>query len=234
MMAVRGSSAQILHWSDMFVSHIPMDDVGLGKRVPVSYKKGSAAARTECKFPLQVLAALADNAKHNQQGRVDEHGTLRHRLVELCPVGAVARLFFAVLHIVDKPLPNFVPDFATDGYGEYGYREWYDYHVFAGKEDIKSKMSYDSESDLTHLWFVFDFGSDHHKRISVIHKENNVEITKSTHAGRSYGAMNSRAHGATVGGTKALRGWNESGSFRNCYDRAFPVDALLGAASFNA
>ena len=46
--------------------------------------------------------------------------------------------------------------------------------------------------------------------------------------------MNSRAHGATVGGTKALGGWNESGSFWNCYDRAFPVDALLGAASFNA
>jgi hypothetical protein len=37
-----------------------------------------------------------------------------------------------------------------------------------------------------------------------------------------------------VNGTKALGGWNESGAFRNCYDRAFPVDALLGAAGFNA
>ncbi len=78
------------------------------------------------------------------------------------------------------------------------------------------------------------FGSDHHRRISLMHQANNVDITKSTHAGRCYGAMNSRAHGATVGGTKALGGWNESGSFRNCYDCAFPVDALLGAASFNA
>jgi hypothetical protein len=76
--------------------------------------------------------------------------------------------------------------------------------------------------------------SDHHKRITIMHKENSVDITKATHAGRCYSAMNSRAHGATVGGTKALGGWNESGSFRNCYDRAFPVDALLGAASFNA
>lgn len=67
-----------------------------------------------------------------------------------------------------------------------------------------------------------------------MHKENDVEITKSTHAGRCYSAMNSRAHGATVAGTKALGGWSESGSFRHCYDRAFPVDALLGAASFNA
>jgi hypothetical protein len=47
-----------------------------------------------------------------------------------------------------KPVPNFVPDFTTEGYGEYGYREWYDYHLFAGKEDIKNKMSYDSESFL--------------------------------------------------------------------------------------
>ena len=67
-----------------------------------------------------------------------------------------------------------------------------------------------------------------------MHSANGIEITKSTHAGRCYGAMNSRAHGATVSGTKALGGWNESGSFRTCYDRAFPVDALLGAASFNA
>jgi len=46
--------------------------------------------------------------------------------------------------------------------------------------------------------------------------------------------MNSHAHGTTVGATKALSRWNESGSFKNCYDWAFPVDALLGAASFNA
>jgi hypothetical protein len=37
-----------------------------------------------------------------------------------------------------------------------------------------------------------------------------------------------------VSGTKALGGWNDSGSYRSCYDRAFPVDALLGAGMFNA
>ena len=37
-----------------------------------------------------------------------------------------------------------------------------------------------------------------------------------------------------MNGTKALGGWNESSAFRNCYDRAFPVDALLGAAAFSA
>jgi hypothetical protein len=42
-------------------------------------------------------------------------------------------------------------------------------------------------------------------------------------------------HGASIDGTKALGGWSEScGSFCPCYDRALPVDAMLGAAMFNA
>jgi hypothetical protein len=68
----------------------------------------------------------------------------------------------------------------------------------------------------------------------MIHVKNNVSITKSTHAGRPFAAQTARAHGASVDGTKALGGWSESGSFRPCYDRAFPADALLGAAMFNA
>jgi len=38
--AVRGGSSRILRWSDLFVSQIPMDDVCLGKRVPVSCEAG--------------------------------------------------------------------------------------------------------------------------------------------------------------------------------------------------
>ena len=70
--------------------------------------------------------------------------------------------------------------------------------------------------------------------MNVIHLRNDVSITKSTHAGRPFAAQTARAHGASVSGTKALGGWSESGSFRPCYDRAFPADALLGAAMFNA
>lgn len=43
-----------------------------------------------------------------------------------------------------------------------------------------------------------------------------------------------REHGASVEGAKALGGWSDSGSFRACYDRALPLDALLGAAMFDA
>ena len=35
-------------------------------------------------------------------------------------------------------------------------------------------------------------------------------------------------------GTKALEGWSDSGSFCPCYDRTLPIDALLGAATFDA
>jgi hypothetical protein len=34
-MAVRGENLRILHWSDMFVSEIQMDDVHMGLNVPV-------------------------------------------------------------------------------------------------------------------------------------------------------------------------------------------------------
>lgn len=74
----------------------------------------------------------------------------------------------------------------------------------------------------------------HHDRVSLIHVRNKISITKATHAGRPFAAQTARAHGASVDGTKALGGWSEQGSFRPCYDRAFPTDALLGAGMFNA
>lgn len=54
-----------------------------------------------------------------------------------------------------------------------------------------------------------------------------------THAGRGYAVKVSREHRASVAGPKALGGWSESGSFRPCYDRVLPVDAMLGAAMFD-
>lgn len=86
----------------------------------------------------------ADNVKHNQQGRVDEHGAFRHRLPEICPVGALAMLFFAYFHILDNPPPDFSPNFNDASSGEYGYRTWYGHHVFWAKS-VQEEMSYDSE-----------------------------------------------------------------------------------------
>jgi hypothetical protein len=91
---------------------------------------------------------LADNAKHNQTGRVDEHGAFRHRIPELCGVGALAMLFFGYFHILSKPAPNFAPDFVSPNCGQYGVRTWYEYHVFfpmARGGSPEQPMTYDSE-----------------------------------------------------------------------------------------
>ena len=66
-----------------------------------------------------------------------------------------------------------------------------------------------------------------------MHKKNNVNITKKTHAGHHYAALTACAHGASMSSTKALGGWNESGLFNFVCDCAFLLDALLGAGMYN-
>ena len=87
---------------------------------------------------------LADNAKHNKHGHVDEHGAFRHRIVDICPVGGMAMLMFAHFHVLGSPVPKFEPDFGDTLSGEYGRRDWYGYHCFWGSS-IETEMSYDSE-----------------------------------------------------------------------------------------
>ncbi|KAG1817805.1 hypothetical protein DFJ58DRAFT_888716 [Suillus subalutaceus] len=123
--ALRGEGTRMLQLSDLFLSKVCIDDIQLGYTVP-------------------VLVALADNAKSNQHGRLDEHGTLRHFHVELCPVGALAMLLFACFHIVSQPVPEFAPEFSKAGYGEFGHRSWYDLYVFWG-ERADRQMSYISK-----------------------------------------------------------------------------------------
>jgi hypothetical protein len=106
----------------------------------------SVAHAVVTQFLKQVLAALADNAKHNQTGQVDEHGALRHRLPELCGVGALALLFFAHFHVLGQPVPNFAPKFEAPDAGQFGVREWYRYHVFwPTRKSPLSQLTYESE-----------------------------------------------------------------------------------------
>ncbi|THH20826.1 hypothetical protein EW146_g575, partial [Bondarzewia mesenterica] len=196
--AFRGDSARIVQWSDLFLSRLVLHDVSVGYEVP-------------------VLGILADNAKHNKEGRVDEFGMIQHRIVEICPIGAVAFYLFTYFHVLSSAAPNFTPDFSNTNYGLYGRREWYEYYLFHAS-DIRREMSYEN----------------HRQRINNIHLKNNISLTKAMHATRNYGAQNTRANGASVDGTKAMGGWSDQGSYRRCYDRSFPTDALLASAMFNA
>jgi hypothetical protein len=77
---------------------------------------------------------------------VDKHGALRHRLPELCGVGAVALLLFAHFHILGHPVPDFAPDFEAPECGQYGVRSWYQYHLFwPTRKPPTSSMTYESE-----------------------------------------------------------------------------------------
>ncbi|TFY79269.1 hypothetical protein EWM64_g4743 [Hericium alpestre] len=195
--AFRGDSARMVQWSDLFISEVPLQEV-----------------RPD--YLLPVLGVYSDNAKHNQQGRVDEFGMIRHRIVELCPIGAAALLFWAHFHVLECPPPDFVPDFTDKNFGQFGRRDWYSCHLFYGTK-VNKAMSYDN----------------HYDCIKQIHEVCMILLTKVTHTTCHFGAQNARNHGASMNGAKAMGGWSDSGSYRACYDCTFPLDALLASAMFN-
>ncbi|KAJ8488942.1 hypothetical protein ONZ45_g13777 [Pleurotus djamor] len=163
-----------------------------------------------------ALIFISNQGKTNTSGRIDEHGAFRHRSPDLCAVGALAFYFFSWFHILDKSPPNFEPSFSGDGADEYGNREWYKIKLFPGAEGDTSEMSYEA----------------HRRPINKMKLENDIAVSKSTHAGRPYAATTARENGASRDDTKILGGWSQPGSY-SVYDRTRPVDAMLGAAGFN-
>lgn len=99
----------------------------------------------------KLLAILSDHGKTNQNSRVDEHGALRHRRVELCCIGSLALWLFVLFHdaIGAEALPVFAPDFSpaakAEGFGVYGKRVWYGRYVFKPSTgNCEHQMSYSS------------------------------------------------------------------------------------------
>ncbi|KAJ7034210.1 hypothetical protein C8F04DRAFT_1234451 [Mycena alexandri] len=124
--AFRGDSSRSLLWSDMYCCDVPINAKGRGEKI-------------------RALTLIADSSKVNTTGRVDEHGAFRHLCVELCPIGALALLFFAHFHIINSPVPNFTIDFDNPEYGQYGRREWYELFTFSTSKDCKREMQYASK-----------------------------------------------------------------------------------------
>ncbi|KAJ7745543.1 hypothetical protein DFH07DRAFT_977314 [Mycena maculata] len=138
--AFHGDNTRSLLLSDLFATDVIFNAKGLGEVVP-------------------ALALIADNAKHNQTGRTDEHGALRHRFVELCPIGSIALLLFSYFHVRNELVPNFVPDFSDSNYGDFGKREWYGIHLFPAGKSPMDEMGYDN----------------HRKRVNLIYKQGVTE-----------------------------------------------------------
>lgn len=181
----------------------------------------------------------SNQGKENTTGRADEHGAFRHRIPELCSIGALAFYFFALFHIEKQDIPDFSPDYSVPEAAEMGFRQWYNVFLFQGrsKKSENSSMSYSSKytPDLGATEFNLLNHADHRKSINKMKANTGIQIKKSTHGGRPYAVGAAGKFGASVDGRMALGGWNDQrGSFRPCYDRDLPVDALLGAAGFNA
>ncbi|KAF5377311.1 hypothetical protein D9615_006350 [Tricholomella constricta] len=196
--AFRGDNVRRLLLSDLYSRDVPMVEIGLNAKV-------------------MALVLMSDQGKTNTTGRIDEQAAFRHRLPELCPIGALGFYLFSKFHVVNNSIPNFAPDYEDPRGGGIGLRSWYQIHLFPGSKDDMTEMTYEN----------------HRKRVNTAHVLNEISIRKVTHAGRPFAAMTAREHRATSDDTKALGNWSQNGSFRKCYDTALPTDAMLAAASFN-
>ncbi|KAF5370934.1 hypothetical protein D9615_009780 [Tricholomella constricta] len=192
----RGDNLPRLQLSDISFRHIPMVDVGLD---------------------VQVMATIfhSNKGKTNDTGRIDDQGAFRHRIPELCAIGALAFHLFGHYHLINASPPNFVPDFACPGASEFGYRDWYTKLLFPGSNG--NEMTYEN----------------HNRRVNIIKKQNNIEISKVTHTGRSFFVLYTRKHGSAKEDTRHGGGWTVTSSYDKSYDRVLPVAAMLAASGFN-
>lgn len=87
---------------------------------------------------LEALVFLSNQGKTNKTGRLDQQAAFRHRLPELCCVGALGFYLFSHFHV----LGNLPPDFS----GEIGSRSWYKIILFPGSGGDDEEMTYQSKS----------------------------------------------------------------------------------------
>ncbi|KAI3998399.1 hypothetical protein EV122DRAFT_256823 [Schizophyllum commune] len=116
-------------------------------------------------------------------------------------------------------LEDELPPFASyaEGPGKIR-RPWMKLCLFPGGKDLTQPLQY----------------STHYEKMKALPQQCNITISKITHATRPYAAGEVRSNGASMLDTMALGAWSPQGSYHACYDRALPLPAMLGAASFNA
>ncbi|KAF8576231.1 hypothetical protein K439DRAFT_1397563, partial [Ramaria rubella] len=112
--AFRGDNARELGLSDLFLREVPNVHAGYDVKI-------------------MSLRILCDNAKHNQSGKIEEQGMIRHRIPSLCAIGALGMHLFSLFHIAGQTMelePDFSPAAQEAGFGEFGRRAWYDYKTY--------------------------------------------------------------------------------------------------------
>jgi len=85
---------------------------------------------------MKSLCIFADNAKHNQNEKVEDLGAIWHAQPLLCGIGVLAMHLFACFHINNERI-NFVPQYSNTT-GEFGSHLWYQYAAaMSNAEDPK-------------------------------------------------------------------------------------------------
>ncbi|KAJ7185140.1 hypothetical protein GGX14DRAFT_409316 [Mycena pura] len=116
---------------------------------------------------------------------------------------------------VAVPVPDFAPDFDDPDYGEYGRRQWYDF-LFSSAQDCTKEMVYHSPLQC----------QKHVPRARHQHFQGYPRRPRL----HSKECARERASQSEV---KALGCWSDAGSYRPCYDRALPIEAVLASAGFD-
>ncbi|KIJ50211.1 hypothetical protein M422DRAFT_246051 [Sphaerobolus stellatus SS14] len=163
----------------------------------------------------ESLCVLFHNAKHNQNGKLEEQAAIPHENPLMCAIGALAMHLFTVFHLSGHKF-NFMPQYSTK-FGELGNRIWYGYKAFFPRNDLSKEMGYEN----------------HCERFSKMHKANGIMSTKVTHVGWVFRAFYMRQQGTSVEDAKVIGLWSSGGSFGAAYDREVLLEGLLGAAGFD-
>ena len=99
----RGQSVRILQLSRMYFTEMAKEAEGV--------------------TPTWAMVLVARESKTNQMGRLEMTGCMRHKEVELCPIGATALYLFYRYHITKEKAPDFFDN-----------RSWYNVQ-FMKKQD---------------------------------------------------------------------------------------------------
>ncbi|ETK91048.1 hypothetical protein F441_23107 [Phytophthora nicotianae CJ01A1] len=157
---------------------------------------------TECR----ALVMIMEQGKTNQYGRREFGSCIRHRNVEVCPVGALGFYLFYRWGVQNEDIPNFlVPE------------EWYDIKVLKAGKNKTTPMTYRAHYDATI------------KAFSAL----GIKSKAKTHAARGSGSRMAELAGASESQIRRLGRWN-AGAMEDCYLTALPREAMRSLAGFSS
>ncbi|KAE8964038.1 hypothetical protein PR001_g29185 [Phytophthora rubi] len=153
----------------------------------------------------RALVMIMEQGKTNQYGRREFGSCIRHRNVEVCPVGALGLYLFYRWSIKNEAIPNFLEP-----------EQWYDIKVLKSGKGMTTALTYRAHYDATVKAFT----------------ALGMHSKAKTHAARGSGSRMAELAGASESQIRRLGRWN-AGAMEGCYLTALPRDAMRSLAGFS-